>query len=373
MGYISSSILTFIPFPYHGGLQEFAIKLACRLRIPLLIIGDKYSVPNDVIEELRGHRIKVYWIQQDLSMLRNPLIVNPKMYYRIARFLKEYDVIHFHGPFPIVGDILLRNNATFIFTYHYDIELRNVALRVIASAYNHLLLSETLRKAKVVTASSKYFIEESPYLKRFSSKVKILPLGVDTSSLIPTFKYEPKIVFVGRIIPEKGIDVLIRAFELASRSNLELKLFVIGKPVDLRYWSHLRQYIWRKGLRDKVILTGYLPRGKMIEVLKSSSILVLPSVTKLDSFGIVLLEASSLAIPIISTTIVPGARELIEKARNGVLIPPGDHYSLAEAMKKILENPREYGLRGREYVVKHHDWNIVTRIAQQMYKLVLQA
>jgi len=369
----SSSILTFIPFPYYGGLQEFAIKLACRLHIPLLIIGDRYAVPSDVMEEFRIHRVDVHWVQQKLSVFRSPLIINPGMYYKIVRLLKEYDMIHFHGPFPLVGDVVLNNDIMFIFTYHYDVELRNAVLNSIAKVYGHSLLSETLRKAKIVTASSKYFIDESPYLKRFSYKVKVLPLGVDTNLLSPTFKYDPQIIFIGRIIPEKGIDVLIKAFELLSPSNPELRLFIIGKPVDIKYWMRLKQYVWRKGLIGKVIFTGYLPKDKLLEKLMSASALVLPSLTKLDSFGIVLLEASSLAIPIIACNIVPGARELIEKAQNGILVPPNNHHALAEAITKLLENPIEYGIRGREYVVKNHDWNVVAQKVWQIYKLALQA
>jgi glycosyltransferase involved in cell wall biosynthesis len=372
MSYISSSILTFIPFPYYGGLQEFAIKLACRLRTPMLVIGNRHAVPNDIMGELRVHGIDVYWVQQELSVFRNPLIINPRTYYKVVRLLKEYDVIHFHGPFPLVGDVVLSNNVRFIFTYHYDVELRNTALNSIARVYNHSLLSKTLRRAKIVTTSSKYFIVESPYLKRFSHKVEVLPLGVDTGLLSPTFKYDPQIVFIGRIIPEKGVDVLIKAFELLSRSNPELRLFVIGKPVDIRYWSYLRQYVWRKGLEGKIIFTGYLPRDKLVEKLMNSSALVLPSLTRLDSFGIVLLEANSLAIPVVASNIVPGARELIEKAQSGVLVPPGNHYALAEAIEKVLENPKEYGLRGQEYVVRNHDWSVVTEKARQIYSLALQ-
>jgi len=371
MSYISSSILTFIPFPYYGGLQEFAIKLACRLRTPMLVIGNRHAVPNDIMGELRVRGIDVYWVQQELSVFRNPLIINPRTYYKVVRLLKEYDVIHFHGPFPLVGDVVLSNNVRFIFTYHYDVELRNTALNSIARVYNHSLLSKTLRRAKIVTTSSKYFIVESPYLKRFSHKVEVLPLGVDTGLLSPTFKYDPQIVFIGRIIPEKGVDVLIKAFELLSRSNPELRLFIIGKPVDIRYWSYLRQYVWRNDLEGKVIFTGYPPRDKLIEKLTNSSALVLPSLTRLDSFGIVLLEANSLAIPVVASNIVPGARELIEKARSGILVPPGNHYALAEAIEKVLENPKEYGLRGREYVVRNHDWSVVTEKARQIYRLAL--
>jgi glycosyltransferase involved in cell wall biosynthesis len=369
----SSSILTFIPFPYYGGLQEFAIKLACRLHTPLLCIGDGHALPNEVTEEIRKHGLNAYWVHQELSMFRNPLIINPRMYYKVVRLLKEYDMIHFHGPFPLVGDVVLNNDVMFIFTYHYDVELRNVALNSIAKVYGHTLLSRTLRKAKIVTASSRYFIDESPYLKRFSYKVKVLPLGVDTNLLSPAFKYDPQIIFIGRIIPEKGVDVLIKAFELLSHSNPELRLFIIGKPVDIKYWLHLKQYVWRKGLIGKVIFIGYLPKDKLLEKLMNASVLVLPSLTKLESFGIVLLEASSLAVPIVASNIVPGAREFIEKAQNGILVPPSNHHVLTEAIMKLLESPKEYGIRGREYVVKNHDWSIVAQKAWQIYKLALQA
>jgi len=367
---VISQILMFIPFPYYGGLQEFAIELACRLRIPLLLIGDKNAVPRDLKEKLTLYKAEVHWVQQDTSLFRNPLIVNSRSYHQLSRLLKEYPLVHLNGPFPLIEDIVLSYVTRLIFTYHYDIELRNVVLNNVGKIYGYTLLDRTLKKASVVTASSKYFVEDSPYLRRYSYKVRILPLGVDTDILRPTFKYDPWILFIGRIIPEKGVDILVRAFEVFSQSNPEYKLIIIGKPVDLRYWLRIRSYVREKGLEKRVIFTGYLSRNNMINLLEKSSVLVLPSLTRLDSFGIVLLEASSLAIPIIASNIVSGARELIESAQNGISVPPGDYYSIAEAIKKIVENPKEYGIRGREYVVKNHDWSIVLQKALQIYKLV---
>jgi glycosyltransferase involved in cell wall biosynthesis len=360
----------FIPFPYYGGLQEFAIELACRLRIPLLLVGDKNAVLRDLEEKLALYKAEVHWVQQDTTLFRNPLIINPRSYYQVSRLLKEYPLVHLNGPFPLIENIVLSYVTQLIFTYHYDIELRNVILNNIGKIYGYTLLNRVLKKANIITASSKYFVADSPYLRRYSCKVRILPLGVDIDILRPTFKYNPWILFIGRIIPEKGVDMLIKAFEVFSRSNPEYELIIIGKPVDLRYWQHLKLYVREKNLEKRVIFTGYLPRNDMINILEKSSVLVLPSLTKLDSFGIVLLEASSLAIPIIASNIVPGARELIESSRNGILVTPRDYYSLAEAIKKIVENPRDYGMRGREYVVKNHNWNIVLQKALQIYKLV---
>ena len=132
--------------------------------------------------------------------------------------------------------------------------------------------------------------------------------------------------------------------------------------------SFLLDYVKNNGLNEKVIFTGYLPKDKMYELLSKASVLVLPSLTRLDSFGIVLLEASSFAIPVIASDIIPGAKELIERSNNGILVPPNDSIKLSEAIQQIADNPRTYGIRGREYVIKHHDWKIVTLAAQQILK-----
>ena len=364
-------LLALAPFPYYGGLQEYAIELACRLRMPIVLVGNPSFMPNDVAYRIEKCGVETIWIRSDKVLFRVPMLFKLSLYEQIRKFLKQYSLVHFHGPYPLVGDIILRK-LKYIFTYHFDIALRNVAANLVAKLYTSTLLYKTLRQAKVITSSSKYFVQDSPVLRRFRYKSKVLPLGIDIEKYIPRFKYTEKIVFMGRLIPEKGIHVLIEAFRIFSQRNPEYKLIIIGKPVDVGYWKYLMSLVKKYNLNDKVVFTGYLSKDKALQILSESSACVLPSLSRLDSFGIVLLEASALAIPVIATTIIPGARELIENARNGLLVRPNDAKDLARALEEVVKNPQVYGLRGRHYVVQHHSWEVVIAKAEQIFREALE-
>jgi len=365
-------VLALAPFPYYGGLQEYAIELACRLRMPIMLIGNPSSMPNDVAFRIKECSIETIWMHTEKVFFRVPLPVKLSLYEQIRKFIKQYSLIHFHGPYPLVGDILLRE-FRYVFTYHFDIALRDTMTNLIAKLYTSTLLHKTLRRAKIITVSSKYFIQDSPVMQRFRHKIEVLPLGLDVERYTPRFKYTEKIVFMGRIIPEKGIHVLIEAFKMFSQKKPEYRLIIIGKPVDAGYWKHLMSLVKKYNLSDKVVFTGYLPKDKALQILSESSACILPSLSRLDSFGIVLLEASALAIPIIATNVIPGARELIENAHNGLLVRPNDAKDLAHALEEVVENPQTYGLRGRHYVAQHHSWEVVVARAEKILREVLEA
>ncbi|MEM4677291.1 MAG: glycosyltransferase family 4 protein [Candidatus Korarchaeota archaeon] len=356
---IVNNVVAFIPYPYRGGLQEYAIELSRRLGIPLVVVVSGNKSLQTEMEELFktfGRNLHVFYA--DFDVFRNPILVNSSKYNELRKVLKEFELVHFHGPFPLSGDLVLRE-LNYIFTYHFDIELRSMLANTVARLYGSIMLRNTLKKAKVITATSETFVRESRFLNEFRDKVAILPLGIDARGMRPTYEYLSRIVFIGRIIPEKGIHVLLYAFKKLVNEHRNLELFIIGKPVDTSYYNSLKALAKSKGIEGKVHFTGYLERNKMLQLLASSSALVLPSLTRLDSFGIVILEASSLAVPVVVSSIIPGAREFVERAGNGFLVRPSSVDDLVASIRTILRDPREFGERGRRYVIANHDWDTV--------------
>lgn len=356
---VVNNVVAFIPYPYRGGLQEYAIELSRRLRMPLVVVvSNNKSLQTEIEELFKIFGKNLYVFYADFDVFRNPLLINPGKYSELRKILKEFELIHFHGPFPLSGDLALRK-LNYIFTYHFDIELRSMFANTVARLYGSLMLRRTLKNAEVITATSETFVRESRFLNEFRDKVVILPLGIDARSMKPTYEYLSRIVFVGRIIPEKGIHVLLYAFKRLVTGYGDLELFIVGKPVDVSYYNSLKALAKSMGIEDSVHFTGYLERSKMLRLLASSSVLVLPSLTRLDSFGIVVLEASALAVPVVVSSIIPGAREFVERAGNGFLVRPGSIDDLVASIRTILRDPKEYGERGRYYVIANHDWDIV--------------
>ncbi len=363
---VVSNVVTFIPYPYKGGLQEYAIELSRRLRIPLVVVASNNKSLQTEIEDLfKTFGKNLYVFYADFDVFRNPLLINSGKYSELRKIFKEFELIHFHGPFPLTGDLALRK-LDYIFTYHFDIELRSMFANIIARLYGSLMLRKTLKNAKVITATSETFVRESRFLNEFRDKVVILPLGIDARSMKPTYEYLSRIMFIGRIIPEKGIHVLLYAFKRLVAEYRDLELFIVGKPVDISYYNSLKALAKSMGIENSVYFTGYLDRSKMLRLLASSSVLVLPSLTRLDSFGIVVLEASALAVPVVVSSIIPGAREFVKMAGNGFLVRPGSIDDLVVSIKTILQDPKEYGERGRRYVIANHDWDIVVSRALEI-------
>lgn len=356
---IAGNVATFIPYPYKGGLQEYAIELSRRLGLPLIaVVSSDRLTPTEIEDLFRTFNKNSHVLYADVEVLRNPIIINLNRYKELKKVLKEFDVIHFHGPFPVTGDFILKG-LTYVFTYHFDIELTSPLANTIARLYECLMLRRTLRDAKVITVTSNAFIEESRLLRDFKRKIKILPLGISAHDLTPTYQYLDKIIFIGRIVPEKGIHVLLNAFKKLAAELTDLELYIIGRPVDFNYYNYLKTLAKSNYIDKKVHFTGYLKRDEMLRLLASSSALVLPSLTRLDSFGIVVLEASALAVPVVVSNVIPGAKEFIEKARNGFLVRPSNVDDIVMSIKAVLRNPIELGERGRHYAITHHDWSVV--------------
>ncbi|MEM3385523.1 MAG: glycosyltransferase family 4 protein [Nitrososphaeria archaeon] len=355
---IAGNVAAFIPYPYKGGLQEYAIELSRRLGLPLIAVASSNRFIQTEIEDLFRTFNNLHVLYTDVEIFRNPILINLNGYKELKKVLKEFDVIHFHGPFPITGDFVLKG-LIYVFTYHFDIELTSPLANTIARLYEGLMLRRTLQDAKVITVTSNFFIEESRLLRDFRRKIKILPLGINARDLTPTYQYLDKVTFIGRIIPEKGVHVLLNAFKKLAAELMDLELYIIGRPVDINYYNYLKTLAKSNRIEKKVHFTGYLKRDEMLRLLASSSALVLPSLTRLDSFGIVVLEASALAVPVVVSNVIPGAKEFIEKARNGFLVRPNNVDDLVMSIKAVLQNPKEFGERGRHYAVTHHDWSVI--------------
>ena len=144
--------------------------------------------------------------------------------------------------------------------------------------------------------------------------------------------------YLGRISPEKGLDVLIDA---ARRTGLPTKI-----AGDASSMPQLQT-----NLPDNVKFVGKLPHDHLDDFLDGLRVLVVPSVWY-EVFGLVCVEALSRGIPVIASDI-GGLPEVVHHERSGLLVPPGDPVSLANAMRVLWDNPqlaRSLGATGRDVV-----------------------
>jgi glycosyltransferase involved in cell wall biosynthesis len=143
-----------------------------------------------------------------------------------------------------------------------------------------------------------------------------------------------RIIFVGNLIPRKGLHTLLQA--LASLPGKDWLLTVVGNPeFDPPYARSIRRQIDILGLADRVTLLGTLVGEELGRHLQQSHLLAVPS--SYEGFGIVYLEARRFGLPVIAGD-AGGPKEIVRHGVDGFLAPPGDAAALARCLKALLEN-----------------------------------
>jgi glycosyltransferase involved in cell wall biosynthesis len=165
-----------------------------------------------------------------------------------------------------------------------------------------------------------------------------------------------KVLFVGNLIPRKGLHTLVEA--LASLQPATWELTVIGDPaIDLAYGIRIRNQVERNGLDTKVHFLGALPNTAVGPVMAESDILAMPSYS--EGYAIVYLEALAHGLPVIAT-IASGAPELIQQGENGFLVQPGDAGNLAAHLRSLCDDRaivQHMSLAARQTYDEHPTWS----------------
>ena len=166
----------------------------------------------------------------------------------------------------------------------------------------------------------------------------------------------PRIISIGRLVAFKGFEYLIDACVELARRGLEFTCEIIG---DGPLRGDLEARIRKLNLSDRVHLRGSLSQGAVLEKLRSADIFALASVTDAqgasDVFPTVIIEAMAAARPVVSTQLA-GIPESVVDGETGLLVPPEDTMALAEALGRLIEDPKlrlHYGRAGRVRIEQH--------------------
>ncbi|WP_448381041.1 glycosyltransferase family 4 protein [Gloeomargarita sp.] len=179
------------------------------------------------------------------------------------------------------------------------------------------------------------------------------------------------VVYVGVLIPRKGLTHLITAFGQVVRRVPASELRIIGRPENPDYFQSLKQQTAAQELSEKVIFLPEIPQQELCYQIAESSVLVLPSLS--EGLGRVLVEAMAAGTPVIGSS-VGGIPDIIKEGVTGFLVPPGDENALAEKLIYLLENPHEVlamGQRGREFVQSYFSPEIYYQGYQKICQLCM--
>ncbi|NIO21871.1 MAG: glycosyltransferase [Candidatus Aenigmarchaeota archaeon] len=151
------------------------------------------------------------------------------------------------------------------------------------------------------------------------------------------------------------------------------RLLIIGKG-ELE--GQLRNQVARNNLSTKVHFLGELGDKEMVPFFHACDLLVLPSITRNEAFGLVQLEAMACGKPVVSTQLKTGVQYVNQNGVTGLVVPPEDSEALAEAINRLLENKRlrtKMGLEGRRRVEKEFAKERMARETLKLYGEVLSS
>jgi len=210
--------------------------------------------------------------------------------------------------------------------------------------------------------------------RQYRGRTWVLPaVGVDTRVFRPCENRESRhdfcVGYVGRLVPEKGLDTLLKAARMLEMPNVTLR--IIG---DGPYRADLQRCIAELGLNERVQLESALPPEQVARVMCQMDALVLPSRTTSvwkEQFGRVLVEAMACGIPVVGSD--SGAiPEVIGDA--GLIFPEGDARALADCLRQIADSPalrRQLAMRGRQRVATHYSQDQIADKTLLVYREVL--
>jgi glycosyltransferase involved in cell wall biosynthesis len=291
-----------------------------------------------------------------------------------ALLTADFDVIHTHIPTPWTADIaalisLLKRKPLCV-TYHNDIVGQGIN-GIVARLYNFVFLPLVLRRAKRIIVTQPKYVETSAYLRRHREKIIAIPLGVSQGYAdADDLDRNPSVIFFLSVLDRyhdyKGLDVLLRAMAEVKLSHPKAKLLIGGGGDSVDKYRSLASEL---GIADNTEFLGRLSDEDLWVAYKSSGVFALPSLNRLEGFGIVALEALSCGTPVI-TTPVAGSSDFIQRHNAGLIIPPNDVSALAVSIRKLLDNPDEariMGERGALAVRDEFDWDSIAGRVVDVY------
>jgi glycosyltransferase involved in cell wall biosynthesis len=190
-------------------------------------------------------------------------------------------------------------------------------------------------------------------------KIATIPNGVTPSDARNIVSADCTIIYVGRLIPRKRIDLLIRAF-CESRRSCSSTLVIVG---DGPMRGSLQNLAEELKVADQVKFTGELARDSVLLYLRQANVFVLPSES--EGMSNSLLEAMAVGVTVVAADI-PANRELIDDNVNGILFA-GD--ALASALKKVLHSPQLRRTLERNALLSVYEWFAFEKIAARYSKL----
>lgn len=306
----------------------------------------------------------------------------------------QYDLIHAHYyQSGIIGlELKKAQKAPLIMTFHTLALMKNLVARRPSEQEDTVRISDEFKLVRGADAIITPSATDREYLKYLytadPSKIFEIPPGVNTHLFTPIKKSLAKkkigrredekiLLFVGRVEPLKGIDVLLYAMKIlhAQEQHIPIRLLIVGGDIsqDRRAWSQelarLEELRHTLGMQEAVEFVGQRPQHELPYYYNAAEVVVMPS--HYESFGMVAAEAMACATPVITTN-VAGISNLIDDARPTLITTVNNPLLLASQIRRLLTDKEMYRQIQKNILVniKELDWSVVVKQIEQVYQRI---
>ena len=352
--------------PHVGGIETHLHYLVSHqsplLPVEVVVANERAVTRTEVMDGAKITRVASFgtWASQPVC---------PSLPWALAGHSESMVHLHLPNPWAAQAYLMSGHKGKLIVTHHADTLGRRHLRR-----FTDPFVRQVMKRAAAIIITSKRYLESSDELVGFHDKCRIVPLGIDVEEFnvesLPEVrairaKYGPRlIVAVGRLVPYKGFDVLLQAM-----NKIDATLLLIGSgPLQ----KELETTIEKLGIADKAHLLGHVK--DTAPYYKAAQMLVLSSVSRAESFGLVQLEAMAAGIPVVNTEIDSGVPEVSPHGVTGITVPPRDPEALAHAVRVLLDDEETRAKYGQAACVRAREEYTALRMTEstlRVYESVL--
>lgn len=278
----------------------------------------------------------------------------------LARLLTENFDIYYSNQWPMMHSVFARPTASPLLQEWCEVWTRSQRMMMLQKilslmSAHHVAVSEFTRR-RVVN-----------FLKVAPEKVSVIPNGVNCRKISDgsNHKTRGRIVYVGRLVPHKHVEMLVDAFRQVKKKSPKAELHVIGSGPSLAMIKDQAS-----GL-DDFFIHGFLPENQMLDILRSSSLLIFPS--EREGSGIVALEAMAAGTPVITVDFPDNAAKELVNGMNGLVVPPSTD-AMAQATLTLFDDESRL-CEMSEYAqafARQYDWDSIVVDFEEVLKNVVE-
>jgi len=342
-------VCSYYPWPPSFGGVEIIVRTVASA---LAKKGYKVYVITTPFDVTTGKQVSDYGVEEKDGVTVFKLRPG-KIRVGYARFIKglrevieriDPDIVHAHNLHPHLFQLAhWRKNHRYklIAELHYPVIELDFLVQKLAMPFALLGLKAVSKNIDAFIAHTEL---EKSWLESIgiaSEKIAIIRFPAIPSELL-NFKADVDIVgdilYLGRVVPRKGVHILIKALSIAKQRTPNIGATIAG-PADSQYLKKLKKLVKELGLENNVTFIGLVEEEKKYHIIKAHKILVVPSLK--DYSPSVPLEAQALGVPVIASR-VGAIPEIVRDGETGILIEPGNVLELAKAMELMLTNNALY-------------------------------